>query len=143
MSTGVARGKSIEWLRPRPIRTAATAPRWKCGASINLTLVDDGRLWNAEAAATSIYELTGMSIGPWADSFLARKGSLVYDLANPSLKSSYRFVFAMAASDGSLVAVREGLAHAEFALSACVELPTDVRTKAAAVVAHYRERMSA
>ena len=48
----------------------------------------------------------------------------------------------MASSDGSLFVTREGLAHAKSALSACVELPDDVRTKAQRAIDHYRERMS-
>ena len=42
----IARGKSSGWLRPRSARTAATAARFKVGASLALPVVDDGAPWD-------------------------------------------------------------------------------------------------
>jgi hypothetical protein len=68
---------------------------------------------------------------------MARKAHLIYDAGSPSLKSSYRFPFARVV-DGKLVADREGLAQAAHDLATSVDLSDDARTKACAVIDHYR-----
>lgn len=133
----VARGEFVEWLRlPRSTRTvAAKRSNFKCGASLNLAIIDDRSPWSADIAAASIFELADLNT-PWADSVTARKGFLIYDASAPHLKGSYRFPFARIIG-GVLTADREGVEQAARDL-AKADLPDGVREKARAVVTRYR-----
>jgi hypothetical protein len=130
-----AKAATAWWQRPtRAI--APTAPRWKVGASIALPLASASERWDGAAAAAGIYELADLNT-PWADSAMARKAHLIYDAGSPSFKASYRLPFAKVI-DGVLAAVPAGLAQAAHDLATCADLPDDVRTKARAVIEHYR-----
>ena len=137
----IARGKSSGRLRPRSARTAATAARFKVGASLALPVVDDGAPWDGSAAATGVFAASGLDT-PWGDGFLARKCHLIYDATRPDLKSSYRFLFARIGG-GVPTADPLGLAEARRALEACADLSIDVKTKALRVLDHYHEKAEA
>lgn len=135
------RGELIAWLRTAPkaaaVRSTRTAaPRWKCGASINLSLIDAGPTWDSTSAALGIFDACGLSSGPWSDGYLARRGFLAYNASAPNLKSSYKLPFARII-DGVLTADREGLEVAARDL-AKAELPDDTKAKARAVITFYR-----
>ena len=136
----IARGKSSGWLRPRSARTAATAARFKVGASLLLPIVDDGAPWDRSAATAGVFAASGPD-KPWGDGFLARKCHLIYDATRPDLKSSYRFLFARIGG-GVPMADPPGLAEARLALEACADFPIDVRMKALRVLDFYCEKVA-
>jgi hypothetical protein len=130
--------RSIQHIDKRAASARKTPPpRWKCGASLALPLVDEP--WNEQAAQASIFKACSMDT-PWP-SAPAHRGFLVYDSASATLKSSYKFPFARVDVDGALVAVPAGLAEAGRALEAC-DLPAGVKAKALAVIGFYRDRVA-
>lgn len=84
---------------PRPIRqkylspeTRAETSDWRVGAWRDLP-VDQSEIWDGPAAKERMLEAAGFG-GENPDASLARRGFLIYDAANPSLKGSYKLPFA-------------------------------------------------
>jgi HK97 family phage major capsid protein len=95
--------------------------------------------WDGAAAKERIFRWAGWPDDPAPQK--ARKGFLVYDADDPTLKGSYKLPFADVV-DGSLVAVDAGLRAAASRLPQA-DLPPDVKERARALLDAYFERMKA
>lgn len=113
-------------------------PKWKVGASRNLS-IDEDESWDGPAAEAAIFSHCGFD-GDKPDTRLARKGFLVYDESSPTLKDSYKFPFAKV-KDGRLVALKSGIRAAVSRLPQ-TGIVDDVKDKARAVIDHYESKFS-
>lgn len=128
-------GVTMSVLRPDPM--AATAAEWTVGADEGLP-IDMREGWDGPAAKGRMLDAAGFS-GSDPDPAKARRGFLVYDHHNASLKGSYEFPFADI-MDGSLKATSGGLRAAAARLPDS-DLPAEVKTRARAVIDGYEKRI--
>jgi hypothetical protein len=110
--------------------------RWKCGASRALPLVGDHAPWDGAAAASSIFKFCDFG-GPNPDLEYARKAFLCYRPDHLEDPDCYLLPFGRIVR-GELVAIRAGVANASRNLTL---VPPDIRSKAAAVLDHYRRQL--
>lgn len=108
--------------------------KWKCGSSLALPLAAADEAWDAEAAATSVFEFCGFG-GRDPDVDLARKAFLAYDANAAADRAGYALPFAKVVR-GKLTAVPAGLARAGHLLTRAA-IPPDVKSKARAVLEVY------
>lgn len=112
---------------------------WKVGAARDLPL-DDKDGWDGPAAAKRMLDAAGFD-GDNPDSEKARRGFLIHDAANPSLRGSYKLPFADIV-DGSLKAIKGGVSAAKGRLDQ-TDAPKAVLDEAAAVIDHYETEAGA
>lgn len=112
---------------------ATPAANWKCGASLNLPLVDDEAFDSADACK-SIFDHCDFD-GDDADTSFARKGFLVYDASKAGEKGAYSIPFAKIV-DGRLRASKTGLLAASAQIDGA-EISDELKQKARAVLVHY------
>jgi hypothetical protein len=122
---------------PQPTRAEGGA-NWKCGASRNLPLSEEGA-WDGPAAEKSVFEACGFD-GDKPDLGKARKAFLAYDAANPKERGSYKLPFAKVV-EGRLVAMASGIRAAASRLPQ-TDIPDNVKDSARAVIDHYEGQMS-
>ena len=120
---------------PHPVRSG---DNWKCGASRNLPLSEEGA-WDGPAAEKSVFEACGFD-GDKPDLGKARKAFLAYDAANPKERGSYKLPFAKVV-EGRLVAMASGIRAAASRLPQ-TDIPDNVKDSARAVIDHYEGQMS-
>lgn len=106
---------------------------WTVGADRGLKVVSHGE-WDATAAKARIFKWAGWPDNP--DPSKAKKAFLAYDASAPKLMGSYKFPFADVVN-GTLVAVREGLAAAAGRLGQNTDVPAEVVKKMVAVKDKY------
>jgi HK97 family phage prohead protease len=125
---------------PRSVRQKYLAKSdsadWKVGASRDLP-VDDADGWDGPAAAKRMLDAAGFD-GDSPDTAKAKRGFLIYDAANPSLRGSYKLPFADIVG-GELKAVKGGVSAAKGRLDQ-TDAPKAVLEEAAAVIAHYENK---
>ena len=113
----------------------AKVPTWKVGVSKNLPMnptVD----WDSSAARARVFKAAGFD-GPNPDYSIARKAFLVYDAANPELKSSYKMLIADVI-DGKLQ-VTEGAINLALSRLPHTDLSDTVKSNAKATLEQYQE----
>lgn len=108
----------------------AKASEWKVGATRDLP-IDISAAWDGSAATERMLDAAGFN-GDSPDTARARKGFLVYDSANPTLKGSYKLPFADIV-DGELKAVKGGLDAAATRIGG-TDIPDAVRDEAKGVL---------
>jgi signal peptide peptidase SppA len=116
---------------------AGTAPEWVVGADEGLP-IDMREAWDGPAAKARMLDAAGFG-GSDPDPAKARRGFLVYDHHNASLKGSYEFPFADII-DGELKATSGGLRAAAARLPGS-DLPAEAKTRARAVIDGYEKRI--
>ena len=110
---------------------------WKCGASRNLPLSEEGA-WDGPAAEKSVFEACRIG-GDKPDLGKARKAFLAYDESNPKERGSYKLPFAKVV-EGRLVAMASGIRAAASRLPQ-TDIPDNVKDSARAVIDHYEGKM--
>jgi len=123
-----------------PVTQKADASNWKVGAARDLPLDDSGVAWDGPAAAASIFASAGFE-GDNPDSAKARRGFLIYDSANPTLKGSYKLPFATM-SGGTMKAMPSGIRAAASRLPQ-TDAPSSVLDDARKVIDAYETKMGA
>lgn len=107
---------------------------WKVTASRTLP-VDPSDSWDGSAAAVRMLDAAGFD-GDAPDAAKARKGFLVCDAANPTLRTSYKLPFAdlvdgnLRVSAGSIAAAAKALAE--------IDLPQGIKDEAQAALDTYK-----
>ena len=124
---------------PRSIRqkylAKAETPDWKVGAAKDLPVqVSDD--WDGPAAAKRMLDDAGFE-GDNPDIARAARGFLIHDIANPTLRSSYKLPFADIV-DGTLKAIKGGLDAASSRVSQ-TDAPAAVLDEAKSVAAVYEK----
>ena len=119
---------------PHPVRSG---DNWKCGASRNLPLSEEGA-WDGPAAEKSVFEACRIG-GDKPDLGKARKAFLAYDESNPKERGSYKLPFAKVV-EGRLVAMASGIRAAASRLPQ-TDIPDNVKDSARAVIDHYEGKM--
>jgi hypothetical protein len=114
------------------------ASRWTVCGSRRLPLTMDGA-WNGSAAAESIFAAAGFNDGK-PDAAKAKPGFLVCDVANPTLKGSYKLPFAHV-ENGRMQAMASGVRAAASRLPQ-TSIPSDVRDRARKIIDHYLDEMN-
>lgn len=114
----------------------AETANWTCGAARDLS-IDDKTAWDGAAAAARM--LDAATDGDTIDAAKAARGFLLYDAANPDLRTSYKEPFADLV-DGKLVAVAGGLAAAASRLPDLDGPSDDVKAEARKVLDAYEAK---
>lgn len=120
----------------RMARTKRATEDWRCGADRDLPL-DESAAWDGEGAAERIFEAAGFN-GDSPDPDKAKRGFLVYDVANAKEKGGYKLPFADIV-DGEMRAIRGGLDAAAQRLDA-TDIPDDEKARAHEVIDHYEAK---
>lgn len=115
----------------------AAAADWTCGAARDLP-IDDADGWDGPAAAERLLDAAGFT-GEHPDADKARRGFLVYDKGNPTLKGSYKLPFADMVG-GELKAVAGGIDAAASRLPQ-TDVPQDVMDASRKLLDEYEARM--
>lgn len=127
---------------PRAVRQQYLAKseneEWKVGATRDLPVDESGASWDGPAAAKRMLDEAGFD-GDSPDADKAKRGFLIYDSANPTLRSSYKLPFADIVG-GELKAVKGGVDAASQRLPQ-TDTPASVLDDANTVVSAYEERM--
>lgn len=110
---------------------------WKTGSAKDLPAGEDGE-WDGPAAAKRMLDAAGFD-GDAPDSEKARKGFLVFDAANPTLRGSYKLPFADIV-DGKLKALPAGVRAAASRLPD-TNIPQAEKDTAGAILDAYEEKM--
>lgn len=111
-------------------------PAWKMGASKNLPILET-ESWDAAAVKARLFKAAGFE-GKNPDYAMIKKAFLLYDSANPQLRSSYKLPVADMV-DGKLQACSAGLnASAEKLPS--TDVPEMLKTAAKEVLDFYQEQ---
>lgn len=112
-------------------------PDWRCGAARDLPIVRDGT-WDGPAAAKRMLDAAGIG-GEHPRPEIAKRGFLLYDAANPTLRGSYKLPFADRV-DGKLSAHASGIRAAASRLPQ-TDAPERERQRARQILDHYEARM--
>jgi hypothetical protein len=120
---------------PEIMVTEAATPSWKVSGSRTLQVVQD-EAWDGDSAKAAIFNLAGFDTDTPNPS-IARRGFLVYDASNPTLKGSYKLPFAMV-KDGKLVASSAGLRAAASRLPQ-TDIPEAVMKSAQSILDSYQD----
>jgi signal peptide peptidase SppA len=112
-------------------------PDWRCGAARDLPL-DGARTWDGPAATKRMLDAGGIG-GNDPRPVAAKRGFLLYDAANPNLRSSYQLAFANRI-DNKLTAVAAGLRAAALLLPQ-IDLPEREKQRAQEIIARYEQRI--
>lgn len=116
---------------------ARSVKAWSVGAARDLPIEEGDRAWDGPAAEQSIFDHAG---GEDFDPIKARRGFLVYDTADPTLRGSYKLPIARAGGGGpGLVVPKSGIRAAASRLPQ-TDIPGDVRSRAQAVIDHYKKK---
>lgn len=124
---------------PRAVRDkylAKDAADWKVGAARDLPL-DQSDGWDGPAAAKRMLDAAGFD-GDSPDAGKAKRGFLVYDSGNPTLRGSYKLPFADIVG-GELKAVNGGIRAAASRLPQ-TDAPQSVLDEARSVIDAYEKR---
>jgi HK97 family phage prohead protease len=125
---------------PRSVRqkylAKSEASDWKTGAADDLPVVAN-ETWDGAAAAKRMLDDAGFD-GDSPDAAKAARGFLVYDAANPILRSSYQLPFADIV-DGELKAVKAGVIAAKGRLDQSAA-PVAVRAEANEIADEYEQK---
>lgn len=109
---------------------------WRVSGARNLELVED-EAWDGDAAKASIFALAGFDTdSPKPE--IARRGFLVYDSSEPTLKGSYKLPFAIV-RNGRLVASTAGIRAAASRLPQ-TDIPTNVMESARRIIDAYQQK---
>lgn len=138
--SGVPNGEIMRWIGTEIGEHAAAAFRTRmfgvsltcCGAA-DLPVVDAD--WDAAAAADRVFALAGFD-GETPDVHLAQRAFACLDTSAPTIKNSYRMVFADVV-DGELRANRTGIASVSLTIDNA-GLPDDIKTCVRALVDKYK-----
>lgn len=123
---------------PRSVTQKYLAPEmkegseWHVGCSKDLP-VEEAEDWDGAAASARMFEAAGFD-GDEPDVDQVKRGFLIYDASNPTLKSSYKLPFADIV-DGELKAITTGLKAVSNRLS---HIDENVRDEAWLVVVGYQ-----
>jgi HK97 family phage major capsid protein/HK97 family phage prohead protease len=120
---------SITNIRSIDQQLLKAAASWSVGAARDLP-INTTMAWDGAAAMDRMFN---------ASPATAKRGSLAYDSANPSLKGSYKLPFADIIN-GRLTALASGLRAAASRLPQ-TDIPADVQKSARAVIDAYQARM--
>lgn len=113
----------------------AATPLWKMGASRNLPFAQT-EAWDGAAAKSRVFKAAGFDTAK-PDFEMLKKAFLAYDAANPTLKSSYKLLFADIV-DGKLKATSAGISAAAPRL-ALTDIPDTVKEAARPILDAYQE----
>ena len=119
---------------PAALQRRLDMAEWKVGPARNLP-IEDSDDWDGAAAAASIFEWAG---GDDFDATKARKGFLVYDADAPEKRGSYKLPIARVV-DGELK-VPTGAIRAATSRLSQADVPEEVKTRAQAMLDHYKEK---
>lgn len=111
-------------------------PMWKMSASRNLPIIDTDAYDSAAAKARMFKAANFDTDKPDLD--MIKKGFLVHDASNPTLKSSYKLAIADIV-DGKLVACSAGVAAAVSRVGG-TDVPDTVKLSARSVLDFYQEQ---
>lgn len=114
---------------------SAKAADWRVGAARDLPIEDGDRAWDGNAAAASIFDAAG---GENFDPARARRGFLIYDASDPSLRGSYKLPIARG-GQGGLRVPKSGIRAAASYLPQ-TDAPAAVLARAQAVLDAYKAK---
>lgn len=117
---------------------AAQTENWVCAAAKDLE-IDQESTWNGREAAERILDAAGFNEDR-PDPDKAKKGFLVYDAGNPTLKGSYKLPFGDI-QKGQLVAIASGIRAADSRI-AQTDIPDDIKEDAEKIIALYKAHMN-
>jgi hypothetical protein len=127
---------------PRAVRQQYLAKSenedWKVGAVRDLPINESDASWDGPAAAKRMLDEAGFD-GEKPDAEKAKRGFLIYDCANPTLRGSYKLPFADIVG-GELKAIKGGIDAASQRLPQ-TDAPASVLDEAKTVVGAYEERV--
>lgn len=116
----------------------AKTPDWRVGVSKNLPMAPSTE-WDMQAAKARVFKAAGFD-GDKPDYTIARKAFLVYDAANPSLKTSYKMLIADVV--GGKLQVKEGAISSALERLPHTNLSDTVKVSARAVLEQYQEQVN-
>jgi hypothetical protein len=115
----------------------AKKEEWRCGAARGLP-INQTRKWDGDAAAKRMLDAAGIGgDNPKPDE--AKRGFLLYDVANDEERGGYKLPFADLI-DGKLTALRSGIDAAASRLEQ-TDAPQEELDRARGVINHYEKRM--
>lgn len=113
-------------------------PDWRCGAARDLPITQAGT-WDGPAAAKRMLDAAGIG-GERPQPDVAKRGFLLYDAANPTLRGSYKLPFADKI-DGKLTAHAAGIRAAASRLPQ-TDAPERERQRARQILDIYEQRLA-
>ena len=111
-------------------------PDWRCGAARDLPIARDGT-WDGSAAAKRMLDAAGIG-GADPRPEIAKRGFLLYDAANTTLRGSYKLPFADRIA-GKLTAHASGIRAAASRLPD-TDAPEREKQRARQIIDHYEAR---